>query len=258
MSERRIAVFAGPSLPPTLRPRDPAFEWLPPAGAGDALLLFDRPPDAVCLIDGFFEQRPAPWHKELLGLMARGVALFGAASMGALRAAELHGHGMVGVGAIFRAYRDGLLTGDDEVACLHAPEPLGWAPLTLPMVEVRATLAAARRHRVIDGAAARAARDLAHDIHFTERDWPSVEQAWSGAGLVPDDVAAKVRALHVPLKRMDALACLVEALGRTAPAITGPAPPWTCYLDALAAEVSGSSAAAMPPAKALSIGEGKG
>ena len=31
---------------------------------------------------------------------------------------------MIGVGAIFRAYRDGRLEGDDEVALLHATE--GW------------------------------------------------------------------------------------------------------------------------------------
>ena len=48
--------------------------------------------------------------------MAAGTQVFGAASMGALRAAELAPFGMIGVGAIFAAYRDGRLTGDDEVA----------------------------------------------------------------------------------------------------------------------------------------------
>ena len=40
--------------------------------------------------------------------------------MGALRAAELSAHGMVGVGRIFGWYRDGVVVDDSEVALLHA------------------------------------------------------------------------------------------------------------------------------------------
>ena len=80
------------------------------------------------LIDGLFDASPAVRHKELLQLMARGVPVIGAASMGALRAAELAPFGMIGVGRIFTAYAAGALVGDDEVALLHGPEELGWTP----------------------------------------------------------------------------------------------------------------------------------
>ena len=40
--------------------------------------------------------------------MSEGVPVFGAASMGALRAAELHEFGMRGIGRIFEAFRDGV------------------------------------------------------------------------------------------------------------------------------------------------------
>jgi hypothetical protein len=45
-----------------------------------------------------FDSTPAVLHKEILWAMDRGVGVSGAASMGALRAAELHWYGMVGVG----------------------------------------------------------------------------------------------------------------------------------------------------------------
>lgn len=241
MTAGRIAVFAGPSLPADARPpglrHDPRFEWLPPAGAGDLLRLLDRPPAAVCLIDGFFDRRPAPWHKEIVALMARGVVVFGAASMGALRAAELCGLGMIGVGAVFRAYRLGLLTGDDEVACVHAPGELGWTALTVPMVEVRATLAAAVRARVIDRGVARALRAAIRDVHFAARDRTAVERVSLASGLLTPPAFDRIRLLHVPLKRIDAAACLAIAAGWTGTPVARAPPPWTCYLGALAAEL---------------------
>ena len=196
MSRRPIPVFAGPSLPPEHRPEGP-FQWRDPAAAGDFVALIDDPPERLCLIDGYFDARPAPWHKELLALMAQGTTVFGASSMGALRAAELAPFGMVGVGAIFRAYRDGRLTGDDEVALVHAPERLGWKPLSVPMVEMRATLADACRARLLDPATARLVRARVHDIHFAERDWPAMAAAC--AGLSHREAFRRLEARHVPL-----------------------------------------------------------
>jgi len=141
----RIPVFMGPSLS-GWQPAPP-FEPLPPAGAGDMLRLLAGPPCTTVLIDGVFAMRPAVWHKEILLLLARGFRVIGAASMGALRAAELAPFGMIGVGAIFTAYARGRLTGDDEVAVTHAPVVLGSRPLSLAQVDVRATLVADERHR---------------------------------------------------------------------------------------------------------------
>lgn len=235
MREALIPVFAGPSLPAAARPAGP-FEWHPPAMAGDLIRLRDRPPARLCLIDGYFDSRPAPWHKELLALMARGTILFGASSMGALRAAELHRFGMVGIGAIFRAYRDGRLSGDDEVALIHATEALDWAPLTVPMVELRATLIAACRSRLLEGATARRLRSLLHEIHFSDRDWPAMEKACLAESLVDAPIFRRLQAMHVPVKRRDALACLTAARDWTDPARLCPAPPDTVFIRRLAEE----------------------
>jgi hypothetical protein len=223
----------GPSLPPAERPQGP-FDWRPPAAAGDILGLLDRPPSKLCLIDGYFDSRPAPWHKELLAVMATGTVLFGAASMGALRAAELHSLGMIGVGSIYAAYREERLRGDDEVALIHADERLRWAALTVPMVEVRATLLAACRARIISPPLARKIRAIVHDVHFQDRDWPLMELLCVRGAPMDPDAFQRVQAMHVQLKRSDALLCLETAMMGQGPRPATPEPPQTCFIQALA------------------------
>jgi hypothetical protein len=236
VSPARIPVFVGPSLPAALRPEGP-FEWLAPAMAGDVFTWLDRSPARLCLIDGLFDSCPAPWHKELLLLMAQGTTVFGASSMGALRAAELHMFGMVGIGPIFRAYRDGRLEGDDEVALLHATAGLDWAPLTVPMVEVRATLVAACRSGLIAPAAARRVRAAVREIYFGDRDWPMIERLCLAEGLLDSATCHRLAAMHVPLKQRDALQCLEAAVAWTEPPRPCPPPPDTCFIRKLAEDV---------------------
>ena len=233
MSAGRIAVMAGPSLPPSSRPPLREIVWLPPARAGDIALMLQDPPAILCLIDGFFDTAPAPWHKELMLLMAAGTAVLGASSMGALRAAELDRHGMIGVGAIYRAYRDRRLTGDDEVALIHATERLGWAPLSVPLVEVRATLVAACRAGLISAEKARLLRTVAADIHFADRDWPLLRATMIAEHLCDDTTAAAIERLHVPLKQRDAAACLTAALAHRRDGPRPPAPPTTFFVTEL-------------------------
>lgn len=235
MTAERIVVFAGPSLPPSRRPAAPGLEWRPPASAGDIAALLSDPPDKLCLIDGLFDSCPAPWHKELMLLMAAGTVVFGASSMGALRAAELDRHGMIGVGAIYAAYRAGRLTGDDEVALIHATERLEWAPLSVPLVELRATLIAACRRRLITPPQARGIRVAAADMHFADRDWPALRVRLTDEGLCDTATAAAIEQLHVPLKERDARACIAAAQVRTGSYRPPPSPPLTYFAQQLLA-----------------------
>ncbi|MEJ0097006.1 MAG: TfuA-like protein [Bauldia sp.] len=43
----------------------------------------------IGLVDGVFENVASVWHKEILYALSEGVQVFGAASMGALRAADV-------------------------------------------------------------------------------------------------------------------------------------------------------------------------
>jgi hypothetical protein len=229
-----MIVFAGPSLTTEDRARLPGAEWRPPAEAGDLLRLRGRPAPRICLIDGYFDHRPAVRHKELLLLLAEGATIYGAASIGALRAAEMAPFGMIGVGAIFRAYRCGRIAGDDEVALAHGPAEWLWRPLSVPLVDVRATLCLAVRAHVLAPGEALALRAAAARIHYAERSWEAVLEA----ALHPAAIA-RVRAWlpgdEVSQKRIDALACL-SAAAAPRPRVERPALVRTVFLDALARE----------------------
>ncbi len=119
--------------------------FLPPAKQGDILsLVCQKKPRAIALIDGFFHQSLSVWHREILYALDKGVAVVGASSMGALRAAELDLFGMQGMGKIYEMYRDRQLTDDDEVVLMHGPQEAEYLNLSLPMINIRFTLERAR------------------------------------------------------------------------------------------------------------------
>ena len=134
-------VFAGPSLAGTAAPE--GVTLAPPAAAGDLYRAARAGARVIGLVDGVFEDRPTVWHKEILWALDRGARVLGAASVGALRAAECAAFGMEGIGRVFAAVRDGAIEDDSDLAVIHAPGALGWHPLTEARVNVRATLAAA-------------------------------------------------------------------------------------------------------------------
>lgn len=142
-------VFIGPSLPLCAAQKIAEATYLPPAKQGDILRLLAEKPDVIGIVDGVFESQGSVWHNEILFALSRGVRVAGAASIGAIRAAELKDYGMKGIGMIYHAYARNWLEDDDEVAVLHAPAEFGWKPLTEAKVNLRATLRAARRAGLI-------------------------------------------------------------------------------------------------------------
>ena len=241
-SNSRIVVFVGPSLPVLQRPSDNRIEWRPPAVAGDAVAVRRSRPLAVLLIDGLFDEWPAIRHKELLQLMADGVALFGASSMGALRAAELKTFGMVGIGQIFTAFSRGLIDADDEVAVLHGPEDFDWTPLTEPLVNVRATLLRAVKQRVVMPIEARTMLSVARAIFYKERTWAAILRSPK----VLDGVEAPrlesfghwLRYGYVDQKRLDALVAIDAVLRADfASSVARSAPPNTLFSSLLENQV---------------------
>lgn len=164
-------VFAGPSLPHADIRALCDVVCLPPAAQGDVYRAAQNRPRAIGIIDGYFEGMPSPWHKEILWAMSEGIHVFGSASMGALRAAELCDFGMRGVGRIFEAYRDEALLDDDEVAVLHGPAETGYIALSEAMVNIRATLEAAEEHEVIGASTRATLAQLAKGLFYQERSW---------------------------------------------------------------------------------------
>jgi hypothetical protein len=146
-------LFVGPTLPDAADlPLGAAVRVLPPVAGGHLPRLRPRAGDIVGIVDGNFHHTAAVRHKEILACLSAGARVLGAASMGALRAAELDSFGMEGIGGIYRDYRDGVLEADDEVALAHAPAEYAYRPHSEPLVNIRATLGSAERHGLIDAA----------------------------------------------------------------------------------------------------------
>jgi hypothetical protein len=164
-------VFLGPSLDLATARSCLEATYLPPIKRGD---LAQVPPGTgiVGIIDGEFQQTPAVSPKEILPLLDRGVTVCGASSIGALRAAELHTEGMIGVGAIFEMYRDRIIDADDEVAVAYSPSTL--RPVSEPLVNIRFALCAAVAQGVIaEGEADKIINSL-KDVYFPLRSYQLV------------------------------------------------------------------------------------
>jgi len=213
-------IFAGPTLPPRDEARALAAIWLPPAKHGDVCRAVSLlRPQAIGIVDGYFQWTPSVWHKEILWAIHQGVHVFGAASMGALRAAELAPFGMRGVGRIFDAYRDGVLAGcgdesfedDDEVAVIHGPPESGYIAASEAMVDIRCTLADAERAGVITAATCTRLLTIAKALYFPERNYESL-LAHARAAALPEEQLAAFQAWlpagRVKQKRADALLML--------------------------------------------------
>ena len=203
-------LFVGPTLARDEIAGDGAFVCLPPAAQGDVYRAAQTQPAAIGIIDGYFEGVPSVWHKEILWAMSQGVHVYGSASMGALRAAELDEFGMEGIGRIFEAYRDGNLEDDDDVAVLHGPAEVGYAAVSEPMVNIRFTLERAERDGILVSETRKRLEDLAKQLFYQERSW---EALLDGAGQAPPAAELAPFRSWLPLgkvdqKRIDALAML--------------------------------------------------
>jgi hypothetical protein len=187
--------------------------FLPPVAGGDLLRLRLKPGDLVGLIDGYFHQQRAVWHKEILDLMNRGVTVLGAASIGALRAAELDVFGMIGVGKIYLAYRDGKLEADDEVTLMHGPADSGYRALSDPLVNMRATLRAAVDDGVCEGNLGEQLMTHFSGVSYPQRSYraiPAVAERLGAAPAAIERLVAFCESNAVDVKRPDALELLAK------------------------------------------------
>ena len=180
-------VFVGPTLPAAEVARIlPGAIVAPPVAVGELLRVRAK---RIAIIDGYFERMAAVWHKEILLALERGIAVYGAASMGALRAAELARFGMRGSGGIYRDYARGVLVADDEVAVAHLPAEYGFRATSDALVNLRDGIA---RAPMLTDRLRAALVELARARFYRERSW--------------DTLVADARAAGLPARQLDALA----------------------------------------------------
>lgn len=207
-------VFAGPSLyGADFDPGDVTIRG--PVEMGDLEDVVAAGATSVGIIDGHYQQTGAVWHKEILHAIASGTAVYGAASMGALRAAECQDFGMIPIGDIAARYCTGELFDDADVALTNGPAELGFPPLTEAIVDVVATATCLRRKGHVTAADASRIVSAARAIFFADRTVEAIFEHLS------PELLGLYRTHRVSLKTADALA-LVETL-KALPARANPA-----------------------------------
>jgi hypothetical protein len=164
-----VYVFTGPTISPAEARAELEAVYLPPAAEGDVYRAALKRPQAIGIIDGYFQSTPTVRHKEILWAMSRGIHVFGSSSIGALRAAELAVFGMEGVGTIFEFYRDGVLEDDDEVAVAHSPPETGFLACSEAMVNFRQTLRKAELAGIISKELGAVLEKIGKDLFYPDR-----------------------------------------------------------------------------------------
>jgi hypothetical protein len=242
----KVALFVGPTLRRAeIHSLMPEATCLPPAAQGDVYRVARLRPQAIGIVDGYFSGAPSVWHKEILWALSEGVPVFGSASMGALRASELHTFGMQGVGRIFEAFKDGELEDDDEVAVVHGPAELDFVVASQAMVNIRATLAQAEAEGVLRTEARTALEAIGKALFFPHRRWPALLEAARKENAATDKELLELERWlpdnAIDQKRQDALEMLSAM--QTALAASEPTQPrfrfeWTHFWDNLVATIA--------------------
>jgi len=197
-----IKVYAGLSAGrDTVQAILPDAICAPPVERGDIVADIDDGVTSILILDGVFHQALSVSPSEIMDALRRGIRVFGASSMGALRAAELEAYGMVGVGEIFEYIRNAAAFRDDflgQVFIDGFPQiqarSVTWVEFEINLERLfsRGRISRATRDRL---------RSLYADLHYAERSLATL--------------AARIRADGRNTKTLlDAATCALSTMAR--------------------------------------------
>lgn len=195
-----IVIFVGPTLPECeVKEILPDALIMEPAEQGDIdFARYQLGADIVALIDGKHTLCLPPWHKEILSILNDGARFIGSSSLGALRAVECEDFGAEPIGEIAEMYRSHRLVADDEVCLIHASRESNYKKLSVPMVNIRATLQACPIQQSLKNDII----DCALGLYYPDREWGHIFDTCE----ISEEDRATIEANEVDLKAADALA----------------------------------------------------
>lgn len=195
----KAVIFVGPSLPEDhIKTILPHVLIMPPAEQGDIdFARYQLGADVIGLIDGRHTMVLPPLHKEILSVIEDGCRVVGAASMGALRAVECEQFGAEPVGEVARMYKEGEIDADDEVCLVHSDKESGYKHLSVPMVNIRATMKVAE----VEDSVKQEVIDYAKSLFYPDREWQNIFDACD----LDEDDQYTITTSTVDLKYADSL-----------------------------------------------------
>lgn len=171
----------------------PNVVYMPSIKKGDVIRAIKNGYERVVIIDGSFGWTPSVWHKEILIALDYGIEVFGASSMGAIRAAELDSYGMQGFGVVYSLYKNGEVDGDDEVAIAFSAYN---NQQTVPLINIRKTL------EKLNIESKKTILATIKKIFYAERTWEKI------AEVVPENIFKLIKLNYVDIKKEDAISLL--------------------------------------------------
>jgi len=206
----RVVVYTGTSINHHDAKKILDADYRPPVKRGDIRKLMNNPPGIIGIIDGVFFDSAAVAHREIIEAIRNGITVVGGGSMGALRASELDSYGMMGVGKIYEMYRNGVLESDDEVAVTFDPETM--ESLSVPLVNIRATLESAVEKGVVIRETAEAILETAKKLFYPDRNYRNIVSECVNKGIIGDSDMEELLDLlkehEVDVKKKDAVMVL--------------------------------------------------
>jgi len=172
MNEKKIIIFTGPSLSPEEGFKILNADYRFPVKRGDILSAINDFPDIIGIIDGMFHQSPAVGHKEILEAIEKGITVVGGGSMGALRASELDGLGMIGVGYVYNEYANGNIESDDDVAMTF--DRFTGEPMSEALVNIDYKLNEAIKNDIITAKEKNEIISIAKSIYYPDRTYHNI------------------------------------------------------------------------------------
>ncbi|GFO96878.1 hypothetical protein ig2599ANME_1070 [groundwater metagenome] len=206
----RVLVYTGTSISHHDAKKILDADYRSPVKRNDIRKLMRNPPDIIGIIDGIFFDSAAVAHREIIEAIKNGITVVGGSSMGALRASELDSYGMMGVGRIYEMYRSGALESDDEVAVTFDAETM--EALSVPLVNVRATLESALENGAVTRETAGAILEAAKKLFYPDRNYRNIVEECVKKGIIKtaekEVLLGFFKQHEVDLKRLDALLVL--------------------------------------------------
>ena len=204
-------IYAGPSLPKdvnhsVLESKNCLVK--PPVSAGEIYCLLNeyRELKRVIIIDGYFYNKLAVLHREIISALSQKVIVIGSSSLGALRAVELNNFGMIGVGRVYDYYNNHPYTGDDEVAILHDKLP-PYKAITVPLINLRILMneLVVKRYDPIFIFYLKSLVHYLEQRSFADRTWDLIRQFSTNHSTIEDnnDMFSQLKDIYIDYKVND-------------------------------------------------------
>lgn len=149
----------------------PKYSYMKPIKRGDISEAINSNVKRIVIIDGEFLQSLSVSLLEIKSALKEGIEVWGASSMGALRAVEASPLGMKGWGEIFQLYKTDVLDSDDAVALTFDENYL---PLSEPLVNIMYALKFLESYGLLTEEEVNNVTKVAAAIHYQNRNFENI------------------------------------------------------------------------------------